>query len=484
MHGEIDENTNRPKKIIKKSQDISQWYTEVIIQSELADYAPIKGCMVIRPYGYALWEKIQEYLDRLIKKRGVKNAYFPIFIPESFLKKEKEHVEGFSPELAIVTIGGGQKLKEHLVVRPTSETIMYALYKKWTRSWRDLPILINQWNNVVRWEKRTYLFLRTSEFLWQEGHCAHLEHKESLQTVLWALNCYKKLYNDLMAMYVITGTKSNTEKFAGAKKTFTIEILLPGGKALQGGTSHDLGQNFSKAFGWTIQDQNGKNVYPYQNSWGISTRSIGGLILAHGDDSGLILPPKIAPVQIVIVPIYKNDNKEKIIEYSNKVKDIIKKYRVEIDLREDETAGYKFSKWEIKGVPLRLEIGEKERLTKTVTLVRRDTYERTTESIIKLKNTVSKLLKNIQTELFERHKKFTEQNTHVVNNYSDFKDIMKNKKGFIKAFWCENPICEKKIKEETKATTRCLPINSTEERGKCVYCGSHAKNRWIFAQSY
>ena len=307
------------KELKKKSENISDWYTDVILKAELADYAPVKGCMVVRPYGYAIWESIQKFMDPLYKEHGVKNAYFPLFIPEKFLNREKEHVEGFAPHVAVVTIAGGEELKERLVVRPTSETIMYEMYKQWAHSWRDLPILINQWNNVVRWEKRTYLFLRTSEFLWQEGHCAHATHKESLETVLWALSVYQKTYNELLAMYGITGIKSETEKFAGAAKTYSFESLMPDGKALQACTSHDLGQNFAKAFDWTVLDQKGEKLYPWQNSWGYSTRSIGGLILTHGDDHGLALPPSIAPIQTVIVPIIGNnadDSTEKKIKES------------------------------------------------------------------------------------------------------------------------------------------------------------------------
>jgi len=472
------------KHITKKSKNISSWYTDVILRAELADYAPVKGCMVIKPYGYVLWEKIQEYLNKFIKEHGVKNAYFPLFIPESYLKKEKEHVEGFSPHMAVVTIAGGEQLKEKLVVRPTSETIMYAMYKKWAHSWRDLPILINQWNNVVRWEKRTYLFLRTSEFLWQEGHCAHAKHDESLKTVMWALDAYKKTYNNLMAIYGIAGVKSESEKFAGADKTFTFEILMPDGKALQGCTSHDLGQNFAKAFEWTVQDEKGNALYPWQNSWGLSTRSIGGLILVHGDDNGLILPPEIAPVQIIIIPIYKEKNKKKIVNHVQTIKEALKGFRVELDLKVGETVGFKFNKWELNGVPLRIEIGEKETSSKMATLVRRDNHEKIVVSISDLLTVMDTLLKKIQNDLLKKHQGFTETNTYQVNHYDEFKQIMQSKRGFIKAFWCENPICETKVKEETKASTRCLPLDSKRENGRCVYCGKIAKNRWLFAQAY
>src|SRR3990170_3319336 len=472
------------KEITPKSKDASKWYTDVILKSELADYSPVKGTMVIRPYGFALWESIQSFMDRLIKKRGVKNAYFPLFIPERFLKKEKEHVEGFSPQLAVVTYAGGEELTEKLIVRPTSETIMYEMYKQWFHSWRDLPVLINQWNNVVRWEKRTYLFLRTSEFLWQEGHCAHLTEKENMETVLWALNLYKKTYQELMGVYGICGLKSSSEKFAGAKKTFTYEALMPDGKALQSSTSHDLGQNFAKAFDWTVLDQNWNALYPYQNSWGFSTRSIGGLILAHGDDNGLVLPPKIAPIQIVIVPIYKTETKNKVIEYSEKIKSLLRSFRTELDLRDDETAGFKFNKWELKGVPLRIEVGEKEMAGQILTLARRDTKEEIKIKQADLKVSVKKLLDEMQKAIFFKHKQMTEENTHQTEDYDEFKKIMKTTKGFIYAFWCENPQCEEKIKQETKATTRCLPLDAKTEKGSCIYCQKPAKHRWLFAQSY
>ena len=470
------------KKFLKtKSENLSEWYTDVILKAELADYAPVKGCMVIRPYGYALWESIQKFMDPLIKEHGVKNAYFPLFIPESYLNKEKEHVEGFSPQMAVVTYAGGEELKEKLIVRPTSETIMYEMYKQWTQSWRDLPILINQWNNVVRWEKRTYLFLRTSEFLWQEGHCAHADHKESMDTVLWALDIYKKTYMDLMATYGVAGVKSESEKFAGADKTYTFEILMPDGKALQGCTSHDLGQNFAKAFEWSVQDKDGNQLHPWQNSWGFSTRSIGGLIMVQSDDSGLILPPKVAPIQIIIVPIPGSEN-AKIL--AQELKKGLKEFRVEIDEREGETAGFKFNKWEVKGVPIRLEIGEKEANSKSVTVVRRDTGNKNIISIENLTETLNAAFEEIQNGLLAKHKKFTEENTHEINTYQEFKEIMEWPKGFISAFWCENPECEKKIKDETKASTRCLPLDFKEEKGKCIYCGKEAHHRWLFAQAY
>ena len=489
------------KGVAKKSVNISEWYNDVVLRAELADYAPVKGCMVIRPYGYALWESIQSFLDKLIKERGVQNAYFPIFIPEKFLEKEKEHVEGFSPHLAVVTIAGGEKLKERLVVRPTSETVMYDMYKKWTQSWRDLPILINQWNNIVRWEKRTYLFLRTSEFLWQEGHCAHLTPEENMETVLWALRAYEKTYNELMAMYGIPGVKSNSEKFAGGDKTYSFEMLMPDGKALQSCTSHDLGQNFAKAFDWTVLDKSGEKIYPWQNSWGFSTRSIGGLILAHGDDQGIVLPPNIAPIQVIIIPIKITPE---ILNYCTKLKEDLEKndIRVKVDDRDSKSVGWKFNEWELKGVPVRIEIGEKEMTTGELSVSRRDdnsklkipfdsaqgrqiTQPKADPPLAEKSSLqIKEILENIQKTLFAKMKKFTLDNTHSVDSYEEFKKIMETTRGFIKAMWCENPDCEKKIKEETKATTRILPLDSKDEKGSCIYCKKEARNRWLFAQAY
>jgi prolyl-tRNA synthetase len=464
------------------NKDLSEWFTDVVLKAELADYAPVKGCMVIRPYGYALWEGIQSFLDKLIKEKGVQNAYFPLFIPMHYLQKEKEHIAGFSPQLAIVTIGGGEKLSENLAVRPTSETIMYDMYKKWTNSWRDLPILINQWCNIVRWEKRTYLFLRTSEFLWQEGHCAHLTHEESMNMVLWALDAYEKTYNDLLAMYGIKGVKSDSEKFAGAGRTYSFECLMPNGKALQSATSHDLGQNFSKSFDWTVQDKNKEKIFPWQNSWGLSTRAIGGLIMAHGDQNGLVFPPNIAPIQVVIVPI---PNHKLAPIKSQELKDQLKnKFRVQLDQVDDETTGFKFNKWELKGVPLRIEVGDRDLASSSVIIHRRDTGEKITVALADLEVKIRDLLSDVQNNLFTKHKKFTEEHTFTVSSYDEFKKIMTTTRGFIKAHWCEDSDCENEIKKDTKATTRCLPLDSKEEKGKCIRCGKDSHHRWLFALSY
>jgi len=461
--------------------NLSEWFNDIVLKSELADYAPVKGCMVIRPYGYALWENIQKFMDVLIKQHGVENAYFPLFIPMSFFEKEKEHVEGFAPELALVTIGGGKELPEKLAVRPTSETIMYHMYKNWFGSWRDLPVRLNQWCNMVRWEKRTYLFLRTSEFLWQEGHCAHMTHEESIAEVEWAIKMYAQTYGELMAMYGVMGYKSESEKFAGGFKSITFETLMPNGKSLQSCTSHDLGQNFSKSIDWTVQDKEGKKAMPWQNSWGFSTRSIGGLIMSHGDEKGLVMPPNIAPIQVVIIPIPgHNTALTKATELQLSLKD----FRVKIDNKDGETAGVKFNKWELKGIPLRIEIGDRDVAVNTVIVCRRDTSEKITVNLSDLSTTIADLLKDIQEKLFAKHKKFTEDHTFKADTYDEFKKIMETSRGFISAHWCETKECEATIKEDTKATTRCLPLDAVEEEGKCVHCGSKSTHRWLFGLSY
>lgn len=472
----------KKQQLADRNTDLSAWYNDIVLKAELADYAPVKGCMVIRPYGYALWEAVQNFMDKLIKEYGVQNAYFPLFIPMHYLQKEKEHVDGFSPQLAVVTHGGGEKLAESLAVRPTSETIMYDMYRKWTSSWRDLPILINQWCNVVRWEKRTYLFLRTTEFLWQEGHCAHLTAAENLKTVFWALDMYQQTYQELFAMYGIKGVKSSSEKFPGAGNTYTFESLMPNGKSLQACTSHDLGQNFSKSFDWTVQDQNKQKVYPYQNSWGFSTRSIGGLIMAHGDDNGLKLPPSIAPIQIVIVPI---PGHTQALKKAQEIFTNLKSgFRLKLDDADSETAGYKFNHWELRGVPLRIEIGDRDVANNSAVLVRRDTGEKITVDISNLASSVTKILADIQDSLFAAHQKFTQDNTHIVDSYDEFKKVMTTDRGFILAHWCQSPDCEAGIKADTKATTRCLPLDAPEESGKCIYCGQPSTHRWLFGLSY
>lgn len=473
------------KQLIKKSEDFSGWYADVVIKAGLADYAPVKGCMVLKPYGFAIWENIQKKLDEELKKAGVQNAYFPLFIPEKFLKKEKEHIKGFSPDLAVVTIAGGKKLKEKLIIRPTSETIIYDMYAKWIKSWRDLPLLINQWCNIVRWEKRTRLFLRTTEFLWQEGHTAHRTHKESLKEVRRALDMYVYLYRNFFAIDGIIGIKSESEKFPGAKDTYTYEMLMPDGKALQGCTSHDLGQNFARVFNIKFLDKDGKGKMPWQTSWGFSTRSIGALIMAHGDDNGLIVPPKLAPIQIVIVPIFQGKKIDKNLEKQcYKLKNILKDLRVEVDLRREYSAGWKFNEWELAGVPIRIELGPKELKQKKATLVRRDNGKQYLVSFAILNAKATKVLDLIQKNLLKKSCLWLKGNIRTVFSYKEFKDTIISKKGFIKAFWCGDPRCEAAIKKDTKATVRCLPLRAQKEKGKCIYCNKLAEKKWIFAQAY
>lgn len=466
-----------------KSKNLSDWYNAVVQLAELADYGPAKGTMIFRPYGYGIWENVQKYMDAEFKKRGVENAYFPLFIPESLFNKEKEHVKGFAPELAIVTIGGGEELKERLAVRPTSEMIMYESYAKWIQSWRDLPMVINQWNNIVRWEKRTYLFLRTSEFLWQEGHGAHTTHEESLEWVNWAMGVYQKTYREMFAMSGIVGRKSESEKFAGGDMTLTFETLMPEGKALQSCTSHDLGQNFSKVLDIKFQDKEGNNQFVWQNSWGFSTRSIGGLIMAHGLDHGICLPPYVAPIQVVIIPATLD---EKVVLHCQKLADSLTDVRVKVDLRDGESYGTKINKWELKGVPVRIMIGKKEieEGVVTVSVVSRAPGNKMTFKTEGFNLFIHKLFKTIHEEMLAEQDCFLQENTFYSNSYEGFKDTMKTTRGFIYAFWCEDAACEAKIKEETKATVRCLPQNSKEENGKCIYCGRDAKFQWLFAQAY
>lgn len=474
-------------KLTKKSENISEWYNEIVLKAELADYSPVKGCMVIRPNGYGIWENVQKAFDRMMKAAQVKNAYFPIFIPMSFLQREKEHVEGFSPELAVVTHAGGEQLEEPLVVRPTSETIMYEQFSRWIQSWRDLPMKINQWNNVVRWEKRTYLFLRTSEFLWQEGHTAHATHEESAAEVQRALQSYVDLYQQYYGIFGYAGRKSAQEKFAGANETYTYEMLMPDGKALQGGTSHDLGQNFAKAFEINFLDNAGERSHVWQTSWGLSTRSIGALILSHGDDKGLILPPRLAPTQIVIVPILANDEAtdQLIREESQKLLQLLaQNYEVTLDDRREHTVGYKLNDWELKGIPVRIELGRKELEQSVVTVYRRDTEAKEQIAQDTLLAHIQTLLTAIQENLFVRSKEFTLKHTYDIASYDEFKEIMQKNRGFLRTFWCEDEQCEKKIKQETKATTRCLPRDAQEETGQCVYCQKPATHRWLFAQAY
>lgn len=471
------------KEITSQSENFSQWYVDVILKSELVDYSPVRGCMVIRPHGFSIWESIKALLDDRFKATGHKNAYFPIFIPESLLQKEVEHVEGFAPEVAWVTHGGNNKLAERLAVRPTSETIICSMYSKWIRSWRDLPVLINQWCNVVRWEKSTKPFLRTAEFLWQEGHTAHMTEQEAEEETLKMLNVYKDFVETDLAIPVIRGEKSKNEKFAGALKTYTIEAMMSDGKALQAGTSHNLGQHFSKVFDITYLDKDGELKYVWQTSWGVSTRLIGAIIMVHGDDRGLKLPPKIAPIQMVIVPIAGEKNAE-VAEKADEIFDNLKdKFRVELDDRNEYTPGWKFNEWEMKGVPIRLEIGPRDIKNKQVVLVRRDTGEKVMVSENEVESAVESLLKDIQTNMFQIAKDFMMNNIHEVDSFGEFKEIINNKVGFIKAHWCGSSECEEHIKEETTATLRCIPFEEPQE-GKCIVCGKPSKQKVYFAKSY
>ena len=472
------------KEITKKSGDFARWYNDVVLKAKLADYAPVRGSMVIRPYGFALWGNIQAELDQRIKESGAENAYFPLLIPYSLLEKEAEHVEGFSPELAVVTHGGGKELSEPLVVRPTSETVMYPMFSKWIKSWRDLPLKINQWCNVVRWERRTYLFLRTLEFLWQEGHTAHVTSEEAEKEALDRLEMYREFAEDFLALPVICGRKSATEKFPGAVTTYAFEALMPDGKALQCGTSHNLGQNFSKVFDIKFQDEAGNLRYVFQTSWGVTTRLIGALVMVHGDDNGLILPPKVAPVQAVIIPIASDKVQ---LRFAREVSKVLKQegVRVEIDNREEHTPGWKYNEWELKGVPVRVEIGANEVKGGLVTLVRRDTGEKLKVKSEKLKVELERMLGNVQKNLYQKAKKFLWDNTYEVENYEEFKKIMFTSRGLIKAYWCGSPKCEAKIKEETKATIRALPLKKESVEGaSCVFCGKPAKTPAYFAQAY
>lgn len=466
-----------------KTGDLSDWYTTVIRLADLADYGPSKGTMIIKPYGYAIWENIQSAFDAMVKEHGIDNAYFPIFIPMSFLEKEKQHVEGFAPELAIVTHGGGEKLEEPLVVRPTSETIIHDSLSRWIQSWRDLPVQLNQWCNVVRWEKRTMPFIRTSEFLWQEGHTAHATHEEAIDLQKWAMDSYAKLYREYFAIDGVVGWKSTAELFAGADTTLTFESLMPSGKTLQAVTSHDLGQNFSKAFDIKFQDKEGGESYTWMTSWGLSTRSIGGLIHMHGDDNGLRLPPKLAPTQVVIVPVRAT---EELLEYAKTIEAKLKEsqFRTKIDARDDESFGFRLNKWEVKGAPIIIKIGDKEQAQHAVTMKRRDNGEEFSCSLDDLSQTTAGTLDNIQSSMLKESQEFIKANTREAKSYEEFKQIAKEHKGFIKVWWNDNPEVEKKIKEETTIKSSCRPVDWPEGEGVDFYTGEPAAQQWLFAQSY
>ena len=487
------------KGITPQSKDYSSWYTDVVRQAELADYGPVKGTMVIRPYGFQLWDNIKESFDKMIKATGHVNAYFPLFIPKSFLAREAEHVEGFAKECAVVThtrlkaddehglvVDPESKLAEEIIVRPTSETVIWSMYKKWIQSYRDLPILINQWANVVRWEMRTRLFLRTSEFLWQEGHTAHATAEGAQKETLDILELYRQLAEDFMAIPVITGLKTESEKFAGADKTYCIEAMMGDKRALQAGTSHNLGQNFARAFDVTFQNKDNQEELVYATSWGVSTRLVGAVIMAHGDDKGLRLPPKIAPHQVVMVPIAQNENGYlKVREFISPVLDEMRKGGIRIyEDWSDSSPGFKFNEWEMKGVPLRLEVGPRDIESGQAVLVRRDTGEK----IILEKNMITeqapRLLEEIQKGLFEQALTFREKNTHEVSSYSNFRDTIKNKGGFIRCGWDGTQKTEMKIKEDTNATIRCILNNEDLSGMKCVYSGNPAKHVVIYGKAY
>jgi prolyl-tRNA synthetase len=475
------------ERITPRNQDYSRWYTDVIQQAQLADYAPVRGCMVIRPHGYALWENVREGLDRRFKATGHENAYFPLLIPMSFIQKEAQHVEGFAPELAVVTHGGGKELEEPLVVRPTSETVIGHMYSQWIQSYRDLPLLINQWANVVRWELRTRLFLRTMEFLWQEGHTAHATYEEAQEETLRMLDVYADFATNDAAIPVIPGRKSESEKFAGADTSYSIEAMMGDRRALQAGTSHNLGQNFAKAFDIKYLDRNNELQFCWTTSWGLSTRMVGAIVMVHGDDQGLILPPRLAPIQVVAVPIWKSDEeKNTVLGAVEKVKAALgESVRLKVDDRDEYSPGWKFNEWELRGVPLRIEIGPKDVAQDQAVLARRDRPGRAGKSSVPLAglaSAVTDTLTLIQNDMLQHATEFLEANTREPANYESFKEAVAQ--GFARAWWCGAAACEDKIKEETKATTRCIPFDQPGGTGPCVVCGNEAQEVAIFARAY
>lgn len=476
--------TNQKKELASMEENFPQWYTDIVKKAELADYSPVKGFMVIRPYGYALWENIKAELDKKFKETGHQNMYFPLLIPEELLEKEKKHVEGFAPEVAWVTQGGNKVLNERLVVRPTSETLITTMYGKWLNSYRDLPYLYNQWCSVVRWEKTTRPFLRTSEFLWQEGHTLHETAEEAEEETLRMLDIYRQVAEDYLAIPVVTGRKSSKETFAGADQTYTIEALMHDGQALQSGTSHNFGKGFTEAYDVTFLDRNNKLSNPYQTSWGMSTRVIGALIMVHGDENGLVIPPKVAPIQLVILPIAQK--KEGVLDKAYELKDkLSKEFRVELD-DSNNSPGWKFNEWELKGVPIRLEIGPRDIENNQAVLARRDTGEKISVSLDNLNEEVAKLLDDIQDNLYKKALEHREAHTNKATNMDEFKTKLKENPGFVKAMWCGDQACEDKIKEETGATLRCIPFEDQQEEisDTCVYCGNPAHEAAYFARAY
>jgi prolyl-tRNA synthetase len=490
------------KELMTRAQDYSQWYNDLIIKGDLADYSAVRGCMVIKPYGYALWENMQQTLDKMFKDTGHQNAYFPLFVPKSLFEAEEKNAEGFAKECAIVThyrlktdpnnkgklmVDPEAKLEEELIVRPTSEAIIWNTYKTWIQSYRDLPILVNQWANVVRWEMRTRLFLRTAEFLWQEGHTAHATKEEAIEETKMILDLYADFAENWMAMPVIKGVKTPNERFAGAEDTFCIEALMQDGKALQAGTSHFLGQNFAKAFDVKFSDKSNQLDYVWATSWGVSTRLIGGLVMTHSDDQGLVLPPKIAPLQVVIVPIYKGEEQKALIDV--KVKEFMQSFkaagiRVKYDDSDNQRPGWKFAEYELKGVPVRIAIGARDLENNQVEIARRDTKEKSSVSMDGLTNTVSALLEAIQTNLFERAKQYRDEHITKADTWDEFVQILDTKAGFVSAHWDGSAESEDKIKELTKATIRCIPLNNIQEAGKCILTGNPSTQRVLFARAY
>jgi len=489
------------KVLTSKEENYSQWYNDLVTKADLAENSAVRGCMVIKPYGYAIWEKMQAALDKMFKDTGHSNAYFPLFIPKSFFSKEASHVEGFAKECAVVThyrlkndektkeivVDEDARLEEELIVRPTSETIIWNTYKGWIQSYRDLPILVNQWANVVRWEMRTRLFLRTAEFLWQEGHTAHATSQEAQEETIKMMNVYADFAEKFMGVPVIKGLKSENERFAGAIETYCIEALMQDGKALQAGTSHFLGQNFAKAFDVKYLNKEGKQEYVWASSWGVSTRLMGALVMAHSDNNGLVLPPRLAPTQVVIVPIYKKDEQLKeISEYALTLKANLEKMGVTVkyDDRDTHKPGWKFAEYELKGFPVRIAIGPRDMENKTVEVARRDTLEKKSYNQSEVEKVIVDLLTDIQENIYNKALRFREDNTRTADNYEQFKDLLEDKGGFVYAYWDGTPETEQKIKEETKATIRCIPLNNIEEEGTCVYSGKPAKKRVLFARAY
>ena len=479
--------SNKDKGFVKEitdiEEDFARWYTDIVIKAGLADYTDTKGCIAIRPYGYAIWENIQNYTDKKFKETGVKNAYFPILIPENLLQKEKDHVEGFAPEVAWVTEAGGEKLEEKYCIRPTSETIISTMYSKWLSSWRDLPFVYNQWCNVLRWEKETRPFLRSREFLWQEGHTIHETAEEAKERTIQMLNIYQDVVENLLAIPTVKGIKTESEKFAGAEATYTIETMMHDGKALQSATSHYFGQNFTKPFEIKFQNREGKEEYAYQTSWGSSTRLLGAIIMAHGDNRGLKLPPKVAPIQVVVVPVAQN--KEGVLEKAHELYNSLKSmFRAEIDDRDNVSPGFKFNDWEMKGVPVRIELGPRDIENGVCVLVRRDTSEKIVVKLDEVEKVIAETLEKIHNNMFEECKKRLEEKTTIATTLDEFVTSMNEHQGFIKAMWCGDPACEEKIKELTAAKSRCMPFEQEKISDKCVCCAKPADKMVIWGRQY